>query len=53
MRRITEDDLTLRDATGRRYPPGPLARKLLDTVLRSVGLAFLLVAIGLAWQAFH
>ncbi len=53
MRRITEDDLTLRDATGRRFLPRPLAIKLADTAARSVGVALLLVAIGLAWEAFH
>ena len=53
VRRLTEDELTLRDATGRPYPPRPLAHKLLDTVVRSVGVAFLLVAIGLVWQAVN
>lgn len=53
MRRITEEDLTLRDATGRPTPPRVLALKLADTVVRSVGVALLLVAIGLVWEAFH
>lgn len=52
-RRITEDDLTLRDATGEPYPPRPLALKLADTVVRSAGLVLVLVAIGLVWEAFH
>lgn len=53
MRRITEDDLTLRDATGTPFPPRPLARKLADTVVRSVGVGLLLTAIGLVWEALH
>lgn len=53
MRRITEDDLTLSDATGRRFPPRPLAVKLADTVVRSAALAVVLVGIGLIWEAFH
>ena len=52
-RRITEDDLTLRDATGRRYPPRRLGLKLADTVVRSIGVVVILVALGLAWEAFH
>jgi hypothetical protein len=53
MRRVTEEDLTLRDATGKRFLPRPLAVKLTDTVVRSVALAVLLVGIGLVWEAFH
>lgn len=53
MRRITEDDLTMRDATGKPFPPRPLAVKLADTVVRSTGLVVLLVCIGLIWEAFH
>jgi hypothetical protein len=52
-RRISEEDLTMTDAAGRRYPPRKLGVKLTDTVIRSVGVAFLLVAIGLLWEAFH
>ena len=52
-RRITEEDLTLRDATERPYPPRRLALKVADTVVRSVGLVLVLVAIGLVWEAFH
>lgn len=53
MRRITEEDLTLTDASGKRFPPRPLAVKLADTVVRSAGLAVVLVGIGLIWEAFH
>lgn len=53
MRRVTEDDLTLRDAMGKRYPPRPLAIKLADTVVRSAALVAVLFAIGLIWEAFH
>jgi hypothetical protein len=53
MRRITEDDLTLTDATGRRHPPRRLAITLTDTVIRSIGVVALLVCIGLIWEAFH
>lgn len=53
MRRITEDELTLRDAAGAVYPPRALARKLTDTIVRSVGVGVLLAAIGFAWDAFH
>ena len=52
-RRITEKDLTLRDEMGTEYPPRELGRKLTDTVIRSIGLVFLLVFIGLLWEAFH
>lgn len=52
MRRITEEDLTLVDATGERYPPRLVAWKLLDTCVRFVLLAALLVPIGLCWEAF-
>lgn len=52
-RRITEDDLTLRDAMDTPYPPRPLALKILDTVVRSAALVLVLVAIGLIWEAFH
>lgn len=52
-RRITEEDLTLRDAMDEPYPPRPLALKVADTVVRSAGLVLVLVAIGLAWEAFH
>lgn len=53
MRRFTEEDLTLRDAAGREYPPRRLAVKLTDTVIRSIGVVCLLVTIGLLWEAFH
>jgi hypothetical protein len=52
-RRITEEDLTLRDELGVEYPPRDLGRKLADTVFRSLGVVFLLVAVGLLWEAFH
>jgi hypothetical protein len=52
MRRITEDDLTLVDATGERYPPRLVARRLLDTFVRFVLLVVLLFLIGLSWEAF-
>jgi hypothetical protein len=52
MRRITEDDLTLEDATGERCPPRVVAPKLLDTLLRSLLLVGILYAIGLVWEAF-
>ena len=52
-RRITEEDLTLRDAAGTRYPPRRLSVKLADTVARSIGVVVVLVAIGLVWEAFH
>jgi hypothetical protein len=52
MRRITEDDLTLVDATGERYPPRLVAWRLLDTLVRFVLLVALLFLIGLGWEAF-
>jgi hypothetical protein len=51
MRRITEEDLTLEDATGERYPPRVVARRLLDTLARSLLLVGILYAIGLVWEA--
>jgi hypothetical protein len=53
MKRITEEDLTLHDATGEPVPPRVLGLKLADTVIRSVGVAVVLVAIGRVWEAFH
>ena len=52
-RRITEEDLTLRDELGDTYPPRTLALKLADTAVRFIGVAVILVAIGLVWEAFH
>jgi len=52
MRRINEEDLTLEDAAGTRYPPRKLAGKLADTVVRSLLLVGILYLIGLAWEAF-
>ena len=52
MRRITEDDLTLVDATGERYPPRLAAWRLLDTLVRFVLLVALLFLIGVSWEAF-
>lgn len=52
-RRITEDDLTMRDAMDRPYPPRRLALTVADTVARSAALVLVLVAIGLVWEAFH
>jgi hypothetical protein len=51
MRRITEEDLTLVDATGERYPPRVVAWRLLDTLVRSLLLVGILVLIGLCWEA--
>jgi hypothetical protein len=51
MRRIAEDDLTLEDATGERYPRRVVAAKLLDTLVRSLLLVGTLYAIGLVWEA--
>lgn len=51
MRRITEDDLTLEDATGERYPPRVVVAGLLDTLARFVLLVGLLFVIGLCWEA--
>lgn len=53
MRRITEEDLTVRDAAGRAYLPRAVAVKLADTVARTIGVGVVLFAIGLIWQAFH
>ncbi len=53
MRRITEEDLTVRDATGRDYRPRAVAIALADTVARTIGVGVVLFAIGLIWQAFH
>jgi hypothetical protein len=50
MRRLTEEDLTLVDATGERYPPRLVAWKLLDTSVRFVLLVALLFLIGLCWE---
>jgi hypothetical protein len=52
MRRITEEDLTLVDATGERYPPRLIAARLLDTLVRTLLLVGILFAIGLSWEAF-
>jgi hypothetical protein len=52
VRRLTEDDFTLVDATGERYPPRVVAWKLLDTGVRFVLLVVLLVVIGVCWEAF-
>jgi hypothetical protein len=49
VRRITEEDLTLVDATGERYPPRVVAARLLDTLLRTLLLVGVLVLIGLCW----
>jgi hypothetical protein len=52
MRRITEEDLTLEDAAGTRYPPRKVAWKLADTIVRSLLLVGVLYLIGLTWEAF-
>ena len=52
MRRVTEDDLTLEDATGERYPPRVTGARLLDTLVRTLLLTGALYAIGLSWEAF-
>ena len=52
MRRVTEDDLTLEDATGERYPPRVIGARLLDTLVRTLLLTGALYAIGLSWEAF-
>jgi hypothetical protein len=51
VRRITEEALTLEDATGERYPPRVAVPKLLDTLVRSLLLVGVLYAIGLVWEA--
>lgn len=51
VRRITEEDLTLVDATGERYPPRLVAWRLLDTAVRFVLLTGVLFLIGLCWEA--
>ena len=53
MRRITEEDLTLSDATGRRYPPRAVAVKLADTIIRTLLVVGVLYAIGAIWQLVH
>lgn len=53
MRGFTRDELRIRDATGRVYPLRTLAVKLADTAARFVGVALLLVTVGLLWEAFH
>jgi hypothetical protein len=52
LRRITEEDLTLVDAAGDRYPPRLLGPKLLDTLLKTLLLVAILVVIGVCWGAF-
>jgi hypothetical protein len=52
VRRITEEDLTLVDAAGDRYPPRLLGARLLDTLVRSLLLVGVLFLIGLCWELF-
>jgi hypothetical protein len=51
VQRITQEDLTLEDATGERYPPRVAWPRLLDTLVRSLLLVGVLYAIGLVWEA--
>jgi hypothetical protein len=51
VRRLTNEDFTLVDATGDRYPPRVVALGLLDTGARFALLVVLLVLIGLTWEA--
>jgi hypothetical protein len=53
MRRITEEDLTIREPDGTPHPPRVIAVKLVDTILRTLIVVGLLVAVGLLWGAFH
>ena len=53
MRRITEDDLTLVNATGERYPPRARGAEAAGHGRRRfVLLTGLLFVIGLCWEAF-
>jgi hypothetical protein len=50
---ISEDHRALEDATGRQYPIRGVVIKLVDTIVRTVGLVLILFAIGLIWEALH
>jgi hypothetical protein len=52
LRRTIEEELTLEDATGRRYPPREVAWKLADTIVRTLLLVGILYAVGFTWEAF-
>lgn len=53
MRRITQEDLTVRDETGRVYPPRAVAAKLADTIVRTLGVVAALFVIAALWEALN
>lgn len=53
MSPIDEQALTIVDERGRHYPPGPLLRKVAETVVRSVAVVGLLCLIGVLWEIFR
>jgi hypothetical protein len=50
---LSEDHRSLEDATGRLYPIRGVVIALTDTLVRTVGLVLILVAIGLIWEAVN
>ena len=53
MRRITEEDLTIVDETGERYPPRRILKGLVNTILLTLVLIGILYGIALLWAVFH
>lgn len=52
MWRPTRETFTIVDETGRRYPPGFLFWKTVDTIGRTLVVLALLAAVGGAWELF-
>ena len=53
MKGLSEDRRALVDAMGKHYPFRPLMWKLLDTIVRTIGVVALLYLVALAWEIFH
>jgi len=53
VRRITEEDLTIVDETGERYPPKRILKGLVNTILLTLLLIAMLYGIALLWAIFH
>jgi hypothetical protein len=53
VRRITEDDLTIVDETGERYPPKRVLKGLVNTLLLTLLLIAILYGIALVWAIFN
>jgi hypothetical protein len=53
VRRITEEDLTIVDELGERYPPRRVIKGLVSTILLTLFLIAILFGIALVWALVH